>query len=351
MRKYIVWGLWLALAGLARADERKFDFSKTPTNEPPIGAHSVVAGEGKPGDWRVILDDVPTDSGMFTTNATLTAKKSVVAQLARNTTDEHYPVLVLSDDIYGDFTFTAKFKMVDGETEQMAGLVFRLQDAKNFYVVRASALGGTFYFARFEKGLRTPPTGNFIKFEKGVWHEMSVDCFGTTIRVKLDGKQALPDIDDPTFAAGKVGFWTKSDSVSYFADARITYTPREPFAQRLVRDILKEYPRLVGLKMYAPVPPGTETRLIASNDEKEIGRAGAKSDADCIKTGINYYLRENDKVTVTLPLCDRNGDPVAAVRVELKPMRGQTQENALIRALPIIKTMQERMALATKVTD
>ena len=75
-----------------------------------------------------------------------TAKKSVVAQLARDTTDNHYPMLVLGDERYGDFTFTTRFKMVDGDTEQMAGVAFRIQDENNFYVVRANVLGSTFYF-------------------------------------------------------------------------------------------------------------------------------------------------------------------------------------------------------------
>ena len=58
MRKYVLWAL--ALLGLpAVATERKFDFSDVRENQAPPGFRSVVTGQGKPGDWRVIMDEVP----------------------------------------------------------------------------------------------------------------------------------------------------------------------------------------------------------------------------------------------------------------------------------------------------
>ena len=41
-----------------------------------------------------------------------------------------------------------------------------------------------------------------------------------------------------------------------------------------------------------------------------------------------------------MPLRDRNGDPIAAVRVHLNSIAGQTEQNALIRVTPIVKEMQ-----------
>src|SRR5271165_105266 len=114
---------WLALAGLAGslgAAERKFDFSGVPTNQPPTNCVSLVAGAGKPGDWRVLLDEVPLEPDAFQTNAGRAARKSVVAQLSRDTSDQRYPLLVLGNEGYGNFTFTARFKMVDGLQDQAA---------------------------------------------------------------------------------------------------------------------------------------------------------------------------------------------------------------------------------------
>jgi hypothetical protein len=45
-----------------------------------------------------------------------------------------------------------------------------------------------------------------------------------------------------------------------------------------------------------------------------------------------------------MPLRDRNGEPVAAVRFVMKSFKGQTEENALVRALPVLQDMQRRAA-------
>ena len=338
----ISWLGLIAFAGPLIAAERSFDFSEAQTNQTPPGCFSTVAGVGKPGDWRIIQDDVPLALPPLSPNAPGTYKKNVVAQLAWDATDEHFPMLMLGDETYGDFTLTTRFKIVDGLTEQMAGIAFRVQDEKNFYVVRASALGGTFYFYKFEKGVRFPPVGNNMKIEKGVWHDLILECKGTSIHIMLDGREAMPTINDPTFSWGKIGYWTKSDSITHFTGTRIVYTPREPFAQILVRDTMKQHSRLLGLKVSMLLPKSTEPRLVASDKEQEIGQPGEPTDANVINLGVPYYRKDKDLVYVTLPLRDRNGDAVAAVRVIMKSFPGQTEENAVVRAMPIVKAMQER---------
>ena len=44
-----------------------------------------------------------------------------------------------------------------------------------------------------------------------------------------------------------------------------------------------------------------------------------------------------------MPLHDRNGETVAAVRILLKSFKGQTEQNAVARVLPIIKEMEVRV--------
>ncbi len=334
---------WLAFAGPLAAAERAFDFTEAPTNQTPPGCFSTVAGEGQPGVWRIRQDDLPLALPRLSPNAPGTFKQAVVAQLARDATDEHFPLLILGDETYGDFTLTTRFKIVDGLTEQMAGIAFRIQDEKNFYVARASSLGGTFYFYKFEKGVRFPPVGNNLAIEKGVWHTLTVECKATSIHLLLDGREAMPTINDPTFSRGKIGFWTKSDSITYFTGARIVYTPREPFVQSLVNDAMKQHNRLLlGLRISMVPAKSTEPRLVASDREQDIGQPGESTDVKVINQGVPYYRKEKDVVTVTLPLRDRNGDSVAAVRVVMKSFPGQTEENAVVRAMPIVKAMQQR---------
>lgn len=55
----------------------------------------------------------------------------------------------------------------------------------------------------------------------GNWHELRVDAREDRIQVQWDGTQVI-DATDRTFTApGKVGVWTKADSVTYFDDLTI----------------------------------------------------------------------------------------------------------------------------------
>src|ERR1044071_2721353 len=109
--------------------------------------------------------------------------------------DERFPMLVCDRETFGDFTLTTRFKLAGGKTEQMAGIAFRIQDEKNYYVIRASALGNNFRFYKFVDGMRSAPIGPGMEVTPGVWHEMSVSCKGNEIRCAFDGK-AIPSMAD-----------------------------------------------------------------------------------------------------------------------------------------------------------
>ena len=324
-----------------RAAEFFFDFSQFPVGQCPTGYVSLVSGEGKPGTWQVITDDVPRILAPFSSNVVGSVKRSVLAQTSQDATDEHFPLLLLNSEEFGDFTLTTRFKIVSGVAEQMAGIAFRARDEKNYYVVRFSALGNTFRFYKFVDGHRQPAVGTDVQVTAGVWHDMTLICKGNQIRCQLDGKDCTPPITDTTFTSGKIGFWTKSDSVSHFIDTKVEYTPKVPFAKTLVSETLKEYPRLLGLKLYT-VKDSETPRLIASDDAKEIGIEGGKVEADVIENGHVYFLKTGDTVEVILPLRDRNGDIAAAIKVKMKSFMGEMEKNGVARAMPIRDFMQNR---------
>ena len=87
------------------------------------------------------------------------------------------------------------------------------------------------------------------------------------IRCFIDGQLVIPPvkagaptndlaINDTTFSHGKVGFWTRADTKCYFVDGNVTYTPHVPYVQIVVANIIKKYPRLLGIKVYANKNPG-----------------------------------------------------------------------------------------------
>lgn len=343
MQKWFLISVILLSLSAAGA-EKKFDFSEVRENQTPPGFRSTITGQGKPGDWKVILDEVPPLMPRLTREASVITKQAVLAQVAEDRTDEHFPMLIFDDEVYGDFTLTTRFKTVRGTTEQMAGIAFRIQDEKNYYVVRASSLGNTFKFYRVVNGIRGVPVGPQVSIPSGVWHEMTLNCDDNKIRALLDGKELINVTDkvDP-LKSGKIGFWTKSDSVSYFADTTMIYTPREPPAQAIVRDTVKKYPHLLDLKIYVAADDPKAPRLLAAKDEKDLGEAGGKPEETAIGQGAIFYGKNKGTFSVIMPLRDRNGDSIAAALIKMKSFPGQTEQNALARAQPIVREMQDHV--------
>lgn len=343
MRKSLYCALLLMLAAPVFAAEKKFEFSELNAGKQPQGFRSAVTGKGRVGDWQILMDEEAPLMPRLSPQAKALTRRPVLAQLARERIDDHYPMLIYDAETFADFTLTTRFKIVDGIDEQMAGLAFRIQDEKNYYYVRASALGGTFYFFKFVNGELIGPIGSKVDIEKEVWHEMSVECRGSLITCSLNGRVLIPQMKQDTFAKGKIGFWTKSDSVSYFADTKITYRPLEVPAQVIVRELLKKYPRLLGLTIYAGASEPVTTTVIASHDPSQIGQPGGKTEKEVIANAETWFGKEKNLVSVIMPVRDRNGDAIAAARVVMKSFKGQTEQNAIIRAMPVVREIQSRV--------
>ncbi len=343
MHKQVFW-LALFLALPLRAAERVFDFGAVPEGQMPQGFTSTLMGKGKPGTWEVLLDAVPPLLAPLDPRAPAVARQPVLAQVAQDPTDEHFPMLIYDGDTYGDFKLTTRFKTVKGIIEQMAGIAFHVVNPTNYYVVRASSLGNTLKFYKVLDGERGPLVGPELPIPAGVWHRLEIDCQGSSIRCLLDGKERINVTDKANaLTSGRIAFWTKSDSVSYFADTRLVYTPFEPPAQKLVREMLRRYPRLLALKIYVSGTSPNSTRVVGSGEEKELGQAGGKTEQAVIHTAETYYGKEKTTVSVIMPLRDRNGDPIAAVRVVMRSFKGQTEENAILRAAPLVKELQAKV--------
>jgi Domain of Unknown Function (DUF1080) len=340
----------LGLAWHAAAAEIKINFGDLPTNQPPPDFHSTLAGGGKPGDWKIITSEMPSAFAPLTSQTPVLNRRNVLAQLSQDPTDERFPMLIYDKETFKDFKLTTQFKTVSGGLEQMAGIVFRFQNESNFYVIRASALGNNLRFYKVVNGLRGNIIGPELNISNNVWHTLVVQCQGNQITCWLDDHLAMPPLNDSTFAAGKIGFWTKSDAVSYFGDTTITYAPRVPMAQTVVQDMMKKYPRILELRVYALNDKG-EPQILASKNEGEIGQPGTDAEKGAITSGAVYFGRGKGTVAVTMPLNDRNGNPMAAVRVQLNSFLGETQDAAVDRVRAYVKEMQAQIISSEELTQ
>jgi len=188
-------------------------------------------------------------------------------------------------------------------------------------------------------GNRTDPLGPKFDITTNTWHTLALQCQGNEITFWLDDALVMPPLQDSTFAEGRIGFWTKSDAVSYFGGTVIDYTPRIPAAQALVNRTLAKEPRILGLQLYA-LDTGGQTHIIASKDAKDIGLPGEEAEKNALIGGKVSIGKEKDVNVVVMPLRDRNGEPIAAVRMRLKSFFGEIQSVALTRATTIVKMMQ-----------
>jgi hypothetical protein len=175
----------------------------------PVKFHSARTGEGTESQW-VALGDPSAPS-----------QPNVVAQTSVDSTDYRFPLLIADDGSFRDLDLTVKFKAVSGEVDQAAGLVFRLKDANNYYIVRANAKEDNYRLYRVVAGRRRVFAGANLEVTSGQWHELRVTGIGNKIVCYYDGAKKIEAIDDTFKNAGKVGLWTKADSVTYFDDFRV----------------------------------------------------------------------------------------------------------------------------------
>ncbi len=216
--KFTLGLLLLSTALAAQTPSRRvIDFESDKVGQAPAGFSFALTGSGRPGVWVVRKDDAAADRG------------DVLAQTDADRTSYRFPVAVFNDVTTKDVDVSVRFRPVSGGVDQAAGLVWRYQDANNYYIVRANALEGNVVLYKVENGKRTDlplkgsgrTYGKKADVPKNAWSQMGVTVRGSLFTVSLNG-QGLYDVEDTTFTApGKVGVWTKADSVTYFDDFTI----------------------------------------------------------------------------------------------------------------------------------
>jgi hypothetical protein len=196
-------------AAKAKAKEATWNFDSDKADKPPTGFSFGRTGQGKEGKWVVLaVKDAPSGG-------------NVLAQTDADKTDYRFPVAVADSPSLADLALSVKCKQISGEVDQGCGLVFRYQDANNYYLTRANALEDNVRVYYVKNGRREQIKSWSGKVKSGVWHDYKVEAKGNHFVVTFDGKQLL-DVSDKTFAqAGKVGVWTKADSVIYFDDLKV----------------------------------------------------------------------------------------------------------------------------------
>jgi hypothetical protein len=131
-----------------------------------------------------------------------------------------FPSVALSAGVYVDLVMSTRFKPISGRVDQAAGLIFRIQDKDNYYILRANALEGNVNFYKYASGRRSALQESAANVVANEWQELRVEVVGTEFRGYLNGRQVVEASDD-AYPAGRVGLWTKADSVTCFDDVEV----------------------------------------------------------------------------------------------------------------------------------
>ena len=170
------------------ASTRTYDFGQS-----GIAGWTVVSGQ-----WAV--EDLPDAPG---------AQKVLVQRATRN----EFNVIVAPDAV-SDADISVKLKPISGREDASGGIVFRF-DQGRYYVVRANALENNFRLYFYDRGRRQIATTSVKPPALGQWHTVRVVAVGDHVQAWLDDVLYL-DHRDTRLKSGRVGLWTKADSVTAF---------------------------------------------------------------------------------------------------------------------------------------
>src|SRR5512138_2738938 len=189
----------------ARAESREI---KVPDNTPEERFDFETKGiEGwttVDGQWAVEeMADAPS------------GRKVLVQRATRNP----FGVIVAPSGPFTDVDVSMKFKPISGREDASGGIVFRFTDGR-YYVVRANGLEDNFRLYSYDRGRRQIAGASVKAPALGQWHAIRVVAVGDQFQAWLDGKLLL-EHRDARFKSGRVGLWTKADSITAFADLTV----------------------------------------------------------------------------------------------------------------------------------
>jgi glycosyl hydrolase family 59 (putative galactocerebrosidase) len=193
----------------AQSATTQIDISATKPGLAPEDFAFSRTGSGAVGEWRV-MDD-PTASN-----------RRVIAQMSTDPTDYRFPLAVYQRVTAKNVDVKVRFKPVAGKVDQAGGIVVRLTTPDDYYVVRANALEDNVRFYRVVKGRREELKGANTKVASNQWHTLELRADGDRFTISFDGRQLFTAQDATFTGAGRVGLWTKADSVTYFDTIAIT---------------------------------------------------------------------------------------------------------------------------------
>jgi hypothetical protein len=211
-----------------------FDFSGETVGAPPQSFTPAVGNWriGSDGDNKVlVVDGSEWQRGVASANLADKARalygKRYAEFLDNVTAYAYYPFAVASRvRNFSDGEITVRFKAIAGRIDQGAGILFDLKPNGDYYALRANPLENNLVLWRFQHGRRSSVSWvRNVNTPSRKWHTLKLIVDGNLIKGLVNDRLYL-SYRMPGLVLGRVGLWTKADSVVYFDDYTVIPSAR-----------------------------------------------------------------------------------------------------------------------------
>jgi hypothetical protein len=190
---------------------RALQFNKGEVGGLPKGWKAGVTGTGATESVWKVVEDKTAPGGPF-----------VLYQTSKNPSSAFNVCIAEDGGKYKDVDISIALKAIEGKKDQGGGIIWRVKDKDNFYIVRFNPLENNFWLYKTVGGKRISLKKVDAKGESGTWHTIRVVHKGNKIQCYFNGKMLIEQTDDTFPDEGMVGLWSKADAQTYFANVQVT---------------------------------------------------------------------------------------------------------------------------------
>lgn len=193
----------------------------------------LQTGDGPAGDWSTIIENdtrskdntSPNDPSRANSRQSGPPKPDnhILAQRNDSNAKDRTLLAILDGPKFANVRISARVRIIEGDREQSAGVVWRVKDKNNYLLARIDAKDERVRLYRVVNGNRIRFGGTEkIEIKRGRWYSLRIEHVGDKIKFYVDDDIMALETDRHYRHAGRVGFWTKSDSVAHFDDLQVT---------------------------------------------------------------------------------------------------------------------------------
>lgn len=186
---------------------RTWTFDDAPAGELPPGMRTdETGGQGTPATWQVVADPgAPTPPHALGITASRNDKRT-------------YNLALVEGVEQLDVDLTVMVRATGGVLNQGGGPIWRVADARNYYIARWDPVEDNAYLYVMQGGVRTALAKVDLELTKDSWHSLRVVMEGSHMELFIDDEPVLEADDASLPSAGTIGLWTKSDATTLFDD-------------------------------------------------------------------------------------------------------------------------------------